>query len=520
MTELAVVQSAPCKQIRFTAKEVAMTVYSSLSKWRRPSFRDICGVVVVGALFSAGSVFGKTYYVDADNYGKAGLDGTNREKAFGTLEDAFNWGTDSGTVFKVYPGVYTNGSKSACRAYMRSGVICESVEGPERTIIVGGAATTADGTDVYANGSGAIRCVKMNTGAVLRGFTLTGGHTANSSDSDLGYGGGVQAKGAANAYVIDCIISNNTAYGSAGAYTDTTTTFVNCRFLGNSSYNKEGAIRGGYLVNCIINGNTGCWGAYGTKLALNCTFGTHTAAQNVSGKYYQCVMVEPVGPTVNCIFIGRGETSFSSVKKYYTNCVFLTSMPHEQHAVKTDCATYTAEDVMLDERFCPVLGSCAAIGFGTAAEFPAAYLEYGDLYGVPRILNGSIDAGACEYDYRPHYSMALGPDVTVTNASPAVTLGDGCVNVPSGATVSGVLSAKDNSNGYSATVRTPSVTMTLDGFGGRTGARSHVAAEAAEQTFKGVCSGDFGFVFSYLGDGSGVVDSLMRRPIGFVMVLN
>ena len=79
MTELAVVQSAPCKQIRFTAKEVAMTVYSSLSKWRRPSFRDICGVVVVGALFSAGSVFGKTYYVDADYYGKAGLDGTSRE---------------------------------------------------------------------------------------------------------------------------------------------------------------------------------------------------------------------------------------------------------------------------------------------------------------------------------------------------------------------------------------------------------------------------------------------------------
>ena len=44
------------------------------------------GMLRAGTSFAAGNV----WWVDDNNYGKSGLDGTTAEKAFGTIQDAIN----------------------------------------------------------------------------------------------------------------------------------------------------------------------------------------------------------------------------------------------------------------------------------------------------------------------------------------------------------------------------------------------------------------------------------------------
>ena len=60
-------------------------------------------------------LFGETaaaiWYVDDDNYGKAGMDGATPETAFGTIQEAIDAETtSSGDTIKVLPGTYNQGS--------------------------------------------------------------------------------------------------------------------------------------------------------------------------------------------------------------------------------------------------------------------------------------------------------------------------------------------------------------------------------------------------------------------------
>ena len=59
-----------------------------------------------------------------------------------------------------------------------------------------------------------------------------------------------------------------------------------------------------------------------------------------------------------------------------------------------------------------------------------------DLRGFQRVMNGRLDIGAFEADWRGKYAAALCPEqgaVTVETASPEVRLADGRIEIPSGA---------------------------------------------------------------------------------------
>ena len=108
-------------------------------------------VVAIAALFGFQALAeGNTWYVDDDNYGKPGMDGTKPETAYGTIQDAIDADdTKAGDTILVLPGVYDKGEKSVnesggkvrkVRVYVTKAnltIRATSTRGPDDTHIVG-----------------------------------------------------------------------------------------------------------------------------------------------------------------------------------------------------------------------------------------------------------------------------------------------------------------------------------------------------------------------------------------------
>ena len=139
-------------------------------------------VVAIAALFGLQALAeGNTWYVDNDNYGKPGMDGTKPETAYGTIQDAItNKTTEAGDTILVLPGVYDQGVARATasggksrltRVFVtKANLTVRSTKGPDVTHIVGrfGAGAGEDGDD--------ISCVCVSgKSCVLDGFTLRNG---------------------------------------------------------------------------------------------------------------------------------------------------------------------------------------------------------------------------------------------------------------------------------------------------------------------------------------------------------
>jgi hypothetical protein len=118
-----------------------------------------------------------------------------------------------------------------------------SVNGAQSTIIDGGAYSGGD----WNSPSATNRCVSLTDGASLTGFTVTNGF--------LGYipGGGVYCT-SENALIINCILIGNTSkYGGGGAYRGT---LYNCVVTRNAAFGWGGGVAGCTLYNCTLADNT------------------------------------------------------------------------------------------------------------------------------------------------------------------------------------------------------------------------------------------------------------------------
>ena len=121
---------------------------------------------------------------------------------------------ESGDVIYAEEGIYSNAMTSAAIVSVKAGVSFVAKHGYTNTFIKG------DGTTVRRGAS-------LGSGALLRGFTICGTYYITAPSK--GNGGGVS--GASNAWVVDCVISNNVAYrGGAG----TNANFFRCRFYNNT----------------------------------------------------------------------------------------------------------------------------------------------------------------------------------------------------------------------------------------------------------------------------------------------
>jgi len=387
----------------------------------------------IGALESSETSVGTNWYVNVAT-GNDENDGTTSATAFKTLAGAMaNERVISNDVIHVAAGVYSTGTMSADSKNYRVVV-------PAGATLLGAGAdvTTIEGAEDYVNGTeagyycgaGAVSCVRLYAGSMVRGFTLTKGRApAWTGSGSVNWGGAVVATGVDNAaYVVDCVLTNNFAGRGAGLYGGTA---IRCRFSGNGVATTGTDIMQGRAWNCIFGSivNTG-----GSSLC----------------SVYQ------TGPYVNCVFYGTGNASHDASDDFtniWNSVVLKTPGQHVKlvRCVTTSGASYLGEGsstmtqaaMMLDENYAPMAGS-TLIDRGRSdlyyAKFPEAVadvLAKTDIAGTQRIYNDTIDIGAFEYDWRGDFAKTLKrSQVEVVSASAAVvTNGVRSLTVPSDASI-------------------------------------------------------------------------------------
>ena len=313
----------------------------------------------------------------------------------------------SGDRIHVAPGVYEEGEMldrygSKSRVIMPKGVWLVGDEGPEKTVIKGARANTANGL-----GTDAVRCVMLEESVVayVRGFTLTGGATCDAGQGSSDYaraGGGIFSR---SGYVIDCIITNNCAKysGSGGLYG---VTAFRCFIGDNWVDGSEANMIYGHPINCVFLS-----GSCGSSKATNCLF--LPDAKILSAR----------GGVVNCVLC-TGSTSSSC------NCTNTLYGAKANYCDYYNCQQVSGLADMFDEHYRPKAGTIP-VNFGTnelyRSMLPAVLADLdADFAGGQRIYDGTIDCGAGEFDWRPDFSKALAPrNAEVTAATENATLSEG-----------------------------------------------------------------------------------------------
>lgn len=202
----------------------------------------------------------------------------------------------SGDTVWVTNGVYATGGHAIGRVVVDKSIRLRSVYGPEVTVIRG------------SEGKNPVRGVVLAQGAVLSGFTVTGGQTQPVDSSapegvidQTGSGGGVwcasdpriampeivtncvltgnvassRGGGIFRGSLVDCTIRGNRAGKGGGAAFSSLT---RCRLLGNSAESGGGAFDS-TLRNCVVTGNT-AWnvgGGTAQTVLYHCTLTGNSA---------------------------------------------------------------------------------------------------------------------------------------------------------------------------------------------------------------------------------------------------
>ena len=317
-----------------------------------PNMKTLWGKLLglgLGLLFSlhAGAT---TFYVNVSNSVPV-APYTNWLTAATNIQDAVDAATNGDTVL-VTNGVYATGGQKwvdsgSNRVTVTKSLILQSVNGSAATFIQGRQAT----------GTNAVRCVMLATmNAVLSGFTLTNGQS-----------------GVGNYPLAGGVFCND--------YSDTVSNCVLAGNLANLGNGCGGAVYCGTLVNCILKGNSAGGlggGAYNSTL-INCTICSNSATNSGGGVYG--------GSLTNCILFYNSAPSGPN----YSSGVFsyCDTMPLPS-GIGNIAATPLFVNLTNDFH---LKSNSPCINAGNNA----FVIGRNDLDGNPRIVGGTVDIGAYEY---------------------------------------------------------------------------------------------------------------------------
>jgi hypothetical protein len=314
------------------------------------------------------------------------------------IQDAVDVAAPGATVF-VTNGTYAAGGRTTPspgdgvtnRVAVDKPLTVRSVNGPGVTVIQGQLPGATNGN---------IRCVYLTNAATLVGFTLTNGVASD------GYGGGVYCE-STSAVLSNCVLTGNSAnWSGGGAYGGT---LNNCTLTGNSATYGGGA-QGGTLNNCTLTGNsTSGLGSDGGGADLstlnNCTL-TGNSTSGYAGGAGWCTLN-------NCTLTGNSATygggamwSTLNNSVVYFNTATQGANYYQQYlGVLTYCCTtpmptngvgnITNAPLFVDQANgnLRLQSNSPCINAGNNAYVVGST----DLDGNPRIVGGTVDIGAYEY---------------------------------------------------------------------------------------------------------------------------
>jgi len=272
-------------------------------------------------------------------------------------------GTTTNIIFSVPPG--TQSFKiSTNRVVLDKAITVSSVTGPGSTII--------QGSGVF--GLNPMRCVVLADGAVLDGFTLTGGTTQNESGgiplvTDSGAGALCETPAS---ILTNCVIDSNSGGEGGGVYGGT---LYNCQVINNSAKYGSG-IAYATANRCLVKnngssaGNAYGGGAYGGILN-NCLVVSNFTGGLFGGGAY-------IASLNSCTIVSNSASSIGGVVSCKaTNCI-----------VYFNSGSYAT----------PNFGEDSGLGVGTfslrmrgccTTPFPSGFSSGGSITNLPGFINFS-----------------------------------------------------------------------------------------------------------------------------------
>jgi parallel beta-helix repeat protein len=319
------------------------------------------------------------------------------ETAAGDIQSAIDAANVMGALVLVSDGVYAVGGRAVYgtmtnRIVVDKPLVVRSVNGPANTFVEGYGPCGAE----------AIRCAYLTSGAVLSGFTLTNGATQRAGSSDPEANGAGIWCVSVNSIVTNCVLTGNTAwYAGGGAESGT---LNNCTLMGNRASWGGGAI-GAILVSCTVAGNWGQGGGAYTCTLTNCLLVGNEAYGEGGGAHSSVLN--------NCTLAGNTVQSYGGGGAHdctLNNCIIQFNSAgsgganYEGSTLNYCCTTPLPGAGPGNFTNAPLFVDLAGGDLHLQANSPCinaggnAYVSLAtDLDGNPRIVGGTVDVGAYEY---------------------------------------------------------------------------------------------------------------------------
>jgi hypothetical protein len=303
----------------------------------------------------------------------------------------------------VYGGTLINCTMSNNTCAMGGGAAFSTLTNCLLTGNVGGGAyqSRLDACTIQQNstpsGGGGVKQCTLDHCAVLNNYAGYGGGSSGSvlsnctvtGNTALAYGGGALA-----GTLVNCTVTGNTVNrtNACGGYVDgggaSGATLINCVVSGNQVKNSlmgnsatyGGGVSGGVATNCLLIGNS-CWDGGGG--AYNATLNNCTVVGNSDKPYFG-------GAVYNCT-VNNSIVYFNTFNNYYGSSLnYCCANPLPGGAGNTAADPQFANRGGGDYHL-QANSPCVNSGINSCVANPS------DLDGNPRIVGGTVDMGAYEY---------------------------------------------------------------------------------------------------------------------------